>query len=257
MTESILQARWNRVSTLEGPLGPVNVHVYDDANGALFVMLRLIEDVLATAIAERGQALWIGAGGGTPKPVYEQLDTLNVPWDKVTLSQVDERFVPLDDAASNTKMMGEAAAPVIAKGMVFETLIRDITDPVVCAAKAEALLRSFNGGEAPMFDLTLLGMGPDMHYASIFPGHPINATVYDTEALVLPVVPATGGIEPKLPRITLSVKALNRSRRIVLYITGFEKLRALEAAVADPNPDRSPIGAFLAQCPAPVDIVWG
>ncbi|WKL57680.1 6-phosphogluconolactonase [Asticcacaulis sp. ZE23SCel15] len=257
MTEDILQSRWNRVYKLESPTGHVNVRVYDDAEGALFVMLRLVEDALTTAISERGRALWIGAGGGTPKPVYEQLDTLNLPWDKVTLSQVDERFVPVDDAASNTKMMAEAAAPLIAKGMVFETLIRDITDPVVCAEKAEALLRSFNGGEAPMFDLTLLGMGPDRHYASIFPGHPINAMVYDTESLVLPVEPATGGVEPKLPRITLSVKALNRSRRIVLYITGFEKEKALEAAVADPNPDRSPIGAFLAQCPAPVDIVVG
>jgi len=219
-------------------------------------VVRLIGLSLSEAIKARGQALWIGAGGGTPKPVYQQLGALDLAWDKVVLSQVDERFVPVDDAASNTKMMAEACAPVIARGMVFETLIRDINDADVCAEKAEALLRGFNHGAPPVFDLTLLGMGPDMHYASIFPGHPINGGIYDTDTLVLPVAPAEGGVEPKLPRITLSVKALNRSRRIVLYITGQEKLAALKAAMADPNPETAPIGAFLKQCPAPVDIIW-
>ncbi|UDF03152.1 6-phosphogluconolactonase [Asticcacaulis sp. AND118] len=232
------------------------VRSFASAAQAEKAVLAAIGEALSAAIAERGRALWIGAGGGTPKPVYQQLDTLDLPWDKVILSQVDERFVPVDDAASNTKMMAEAAAPVIAKGMVFETLIRDINDAGASAEKAEALLRGFNAGEAPAFDLTLMGMGPDKHYASIFPGHPINATVYDTETLVLPVEPATGGTEPKLPRITLSVKALNGSRRIVLYITGQEKLEALKAAVADPDPGTAPIGAFLAQCPVPIDIVW-
>lgn len=236
--------------------GKHSVRSFASAAEAEKAVLAAIGEALSEAIAERGQALWIGAGGGTPRPVYQQLDTLSLAWNKVTLSQVDERFVPVDDVASNTKMMAEAAAPVIAKGMVFETLIRDIGDASACAEKAEAMLRNFSNGEAPEFDLTLLGMGPDKHYASIFPGHPINATVYETETLVLPVEPATGGVEPKLPRITLSVKALNRSRRIVLYITGQEKLEALKAAVADPNPDTAPIGAFLAQCPVPVDIVW-
>lgn len=237
-------------------LGIHRLRAFDSAAEAETAVLAAIAEALSAAIAKRGQALWIGAGGGTPKPVYQQLGTLDLPWDKVTLSQVDERFVPVDDAASNTKMMAEAAAPVIAKGMRFDTLIRDLSDAGLCAQQAEALLRGFNDGEAPEFDLTLLGMGPDKHYASIFPGHALNATVYETDALVLPVAPASGGAEPKLPRITLTVKALNRSRRIVLYITGQEKRDALMAAIADPNPDTAPIGAFLAQCPVPVDIVW-
>lgn len=237
-------------------IGIHSLRTFDSAAAAETAVLAAIAEALSTAIAERGQALWIGAGGGTPKPVYQQLATLDLPWDTVTLSQVDERFVPVDDAASNTKMMAEAAAPVIAQGMRFDTLIRDLSDADLCAQKAETLLRGFNNGEPPVFDLTLLGMGPDKHYASIFPRHAINATVYDTDALVLPVAPASDGGEPKLPRITLSVKALNRSRRIVLYITGQEKREALMAAIADPNPDTAPIGAFLAQCPVPVDIVW-
>ena len=74
-----------------------------------------------------------------------------------------------------------------------------------------------------------MGMGPDSHYASIFPHNPINAEVYTTERLVLPVQPHTDGTEPKLPRITLSVPAINNSRRIVFYITGQAKLDALKA----------------------------
>lgn len=242
--------------TEDSEIGGHRVQRFATAPEAEAAVVRLIGEALNEAIAARGQALWIGAGGGTPKPVYQQLGALGLPWDKVVLSQVDERFVPVDDAASNTRMMTEACAPVIAAGMVFETLIRDLSDAGLCAEKAEAMLRGFTDGEPPLFDLNLLGMGPDMHYASIFPGHPVNATVYATETLVLPVEPATGGSEPKLPRITLSVKALNRSRRIVLYITGQQKLEALSAALADPNPETAPIGAFLKQCPAPVDIIW-
>ncbi|ESQ79574.1 6-phosphogluconolactonase [Asticcacaulis sp. YBE204] len=236
--------------------GRFTVQAFDTLAQAEQAVLRAIETALSDAIAERGHALWIGAGGGTPKPVYEQLDTLDLAWDKVTLSQVDERFVPLDDASSNTKMMAEAAAPVIAKGMRFLSLIQDISHPVICSEKAETMLRNLSE-DAPVFDLNLLGMGGDRHYASIFPGHPINEEVYDSPALVLAVAPSETGGEPKLPRITLTVPALNRSRRIVLYITGQAKLDALAAAIADPDPWTSPIGAFLSQYPGPVDIIWG
>ncbi|MDC7683648.1 6-phosphogluconolactonase [Asticcacaulis sp. BYS171W] len=255
MTEEILQSRWNRVYPLEGPAGTVNVRVYDDPDGAVFVVLRLIENALSTAITERGKALWIGAGGGTPKPVYEQLSTLDLAWDKVTLSQVDERFVPLDDASSNSKMMAEAAATVIEKGMTFLSLIQDISNLAICSEKAETMLRNLSE-DVPSFDLTLLGMGGDKHYASIFPGHPINDEVYDSDMLVLPVAASETGAEPKLPRITLTVPALNRSRRIVLYITGQAKLSALAAAIANPDPQWAPIGAFFSQYPGPVDIIW-
>lgn len=252
MTEA--QTLGSDIVTLSGAAGQFEVRRHTNAASAEADVLSVIGKALNAAIAAHGKALWIGAGGGTPKPVYERLNELDVAWDKVTLSQVDERFVPVDDAASNTKMMSEAAAPVIAAGMEFVSLIQDMSSAEACAQKAESALKALGNG--PVFDVTLLGMGGDMHYASIFPGHDLNDTVYDTPALVLPVAPATDGAEPKLPRITLSVPALNRSSVIVLYITGAQKLEALKAAIEDADALRSPIGAFLKQCPVAVDIVW-
>ena len=247
------------ILTLEGARGPVTVRMFDSAAAARDYIAPQIAGALRNAIAQRGQAIWLGCGGSTPKPVYEQLVGADVDWDKVKLFQVDERFVPVDDAASNTRMMTEALLPVLNKGkpgMELVSLIQDIDDQYACAAKAEAGLRELGHGEAPNFDFALMGMGPDTHYASIFPGHAINGVVYNTQSLVLPVSPSGTDMEPVLPRITLSVPAINASRRILFYITGQAKLNVLKPAVLSTDPYLSPIGAFLAQCPSPVEFVW-
>ena len=236
------------------------VYVMESKEQAGLLVLGMILEALTTALNERGEALWIGCGGTTPKAIYEDLTHAPIDWSKITLGQVDERFVPVDDVASNTRMMREALSPILADntqaGMTFLTLIQDITDQANCATKAEKTFRDLAGGEAPVFDFALLGMGPDSHYASIFPNNPVNAEVYTTAHLVLPVSPHSDGSEPALPRITLSVPAINNSRRIVFYITGQTKLDVLKAASQNTDPYASPIGAFLAQCPVPVEFVW-
>ncbi len=238
----------------------VTVRSFDTTGEAGVYISSQIIAALTAALDTRGEAVWIGCGGTTPKPIYEHLVYAELDWAKVKLAQVDERFVPTYDAASNTRMMAEALAPVLQSdaqtGMELVTLIQDITDQEACAAKAEASLLTLGHGQAPVFDFALMGMGPDGHYASIFPNNIVNAEVYSSNRLVLPVQPHTDGSEPKLPRITLSVPALNRSRRIVFFITGQTKLDVLKSASLNPDPYVSPIGAFLAQCPASVEFVW-
>jgi 6-phosphogluconolactonase len=243
--------------TFDGAKGPVSVRCFDSAAEAGAWIAPNIAKSLRDAIAQRGKAIWRGCGGTTPKPIYEKLVAEDIDWDKVKLFQVDERFVPTDDAASNTRMMREALNSVVGPGgMELISLIQDIDDQYACAAKAEAKLREL-GGEAPsVFDFALMGMGPDAHYASIFPGHAINGIVYNTDALVLPVSASVTELEPKLPRITLTVPAINESRRILFYITGQTKLDVLKSAALSTDPYTTPIGAFLAQCPVPVEFVW-
>jgi 6-phosphogluconolactonase len=243
--------------TFDGAKGPVSVRCFDSAAEAGAWIAPNIAKSLRDAIAQRGKAIWLGCGGTTPKPIYEKLVAEDIDWDKVKLFQVDERFVPTDDAASNTRMMREALNSVVGPGgMELISLIQDIDDQYACAAKAEAKLREL-GGEAPsVFDFALMGMGPDAHYASIFPGHAINGIVYNTDALVLPVSASVTELEPKLPRITLTVPAINESRRILFYITGQTKLDVLKSAALSTDPYTTPIGAFLAQCPVPVEFVW-
>lgn len=233
----------------------VTVQVFDtvaDANA--YTVLR-IGSALRNATAQRGFGTWLGCGGGTPKPVYEALVNVDLNWDKVTLAQVDERFVPVDDPSSNTRMMRDALAPVIAKGMHFLSLYQD-DDIYASAAKAETQLLELGGGRAPAFDIALMGMGADAHYASIFPGHAINATVYQTSAVVLPVMASRSEREPVLPRLTLSVPAIDAARSVLFLITGRPKLEVLKTASLSDDAYAAPIGAFLAQCPSPVEFVW-
>ncbi len=254
----------SEIVTFQGARTEVHVRCFANAADAGAYIAPLIAGALRDAIAQRGHAVWVGCGGTTPKPIYERLADADVAgdldWDKVRLFQVDERFVPTDAPASNTRMMREALSPILSAaakpGMEMVSLIQDIDDQYACAAKAEATLRDMNHGVAPVFDFALMGMGPDAHYASIFPGHAINGVVYTTDALVLPVSASGTEAEPVLPRITLSVSAIDNSRRIVFFITGQTKLDVLQTASQSTDPYTSPIGAFLAQCPAPVEFVW-
>ncbi|WAC47937.1 6-phosphogluconolactonase [Asticcacaulis sp. SL142] len=247
----------DKIINLPGLNGDLPVHVFASVDEAVTHVIDQIAVTLESEVASKGHALITGAGGSTPKAVYEGLSGLNLDWSKITITQVDERFVPLDNASSNTLMMATALTPAIEAGLNFVTLIQDLDDAGECAKKAEAVLRSIEtADDEAIFDLTLLGMGADAHYASIFPGHAINAEIYNTTALVLPVAPSGTEAEPKLPRITLTVPALNRSKRILLLITGAEKLEVLRSAILSDDPYTSPIGAFIAQSPVPVDVVW-
>jgi 6-phosphogluconolactonase len=259
MTDTI-DTKTYETLTFPGAAGNVSVLAFaSPALAGAYVSGQIVE-ALSAAMAARGKAVWIGCGGTTPKPIYENLVHAPLDWSKISLGQVDERFVPVDTAASNTRMMREALLPVLSdgdkSGMDLISLIEDITDQQSCAEKAEARLLELGGGHSPLFDFALLGMGPDAHYASIFPENPINSDIYTTRALVRAVSPSTTGAEPVLPRITLSVPAINNSRRIVFFITGQTKLDVLKTACLTTDPFISPIGAFLAQCPAPVDFVW-
>ena len=239
------------------PLAPnARLLAFDDKAEAGAYVADQIAEALQQALDERGRAVWIGCGGTTPKPVYERLNEAVLDWSQVTLAQVDERWVSTDSPDSNTRMMREALTPALDAGLTLESLMQDGHDQQACADKAEAVLYDLGGGKAPVFDFALLGMGPDGHYASIFPQHPVNAVVYDSPRLVLPVAATDGRIEPKLPRITLTVPCIDASRRIVFFITGQAKRDVLNSMIRDTDPYLSPIGAFLAQCPVPVDFVW-
>ena len=239
------------------PLAPnARLLAFDDKAEAGAYVADQIAEALQQALDERGRAVWIGCGGTTPKPVYERLNEAVLDWSQVTLAQVDERWVSTDSPDSNTRMMREALTPALDAGLTLESLMQDGHDQQACADKAEAVLYDLGGGKAPVFDFALLGMGPDGHYASIFPQHPVNAVVYDSPRLVLPVAATDGTIEPKLPRITLTVPCIDSSRRIVFFITGQAKRDVLNSMIRDTDPYLSPIGAFLAQCPVPVEFVW-
>ena len=142
--------------SLPAARGAVTVHVFDSPASASAYIAGDIATHLRDAIVQKGRALWVGCGGTTPKPIYQRLVEAGLDWDKIRLFQVDERFVPTDDAASNTRMMREALEPVLSdsgkSGMELVSLIQDIVHQVVPLGLADAIGPVFQGAGYYMAD---------------------------------------------------------------------------------------------------------
>lgn len=159
-------------------------------------------------------------GGSSPLVAYELLGPMVEDWSGVHLWYGDERCVPPDHEDSNHK---GASDKLVAPGATWHRMPGEL-GPYEGAAAYGAEL-----GDTTL-DVTLLGLGPDGHVASLFPGHPL----LDAEGVAL-------GLEdsPKPPpeRITLTLPKLNASRRIVLLVTGEAKADAFVRAVGTPSRD--------------------
>jgi 6-phosphogluconolactonase len=173
------------------------------------------------------------AGGSTPRAAYERVAGMDVDWSRATLWFGDERCVPPDDERSNYGMVRAALldrlvgeAPVVHR-MEGERGAHEAADGY------EQLLRETFGDSGPQLDLVLLGLGPDAHCASLFPGQP---TLDERERWAIGVDEA--GMEPYVPRVTLTLPAINASREVVFLIAGADKADAVRRAfVEEPSRD--------------------
>jgi 6-phosphogluconolactonase len=130
----------------------------------------LIEAAATEAISERGEFRLALSGGNTPKPVYAALAERPIDWGKVVITFGDERCVPPDDAESNFRMASESLLDHVAIPEENVLRLAGEQDPADAAAAYEAELGRRSPGGIFRHDLILLGMGPDGHTASLFPG---------------------------------------------------------------------------------------
>jgi 6-phosphogluconolactonase len=181
------------------------------------------------------------AGGSTPKRLYELLASSprsdRVAWDRVHWFFGDDRVVPPDDQRSNFRMANEA---LLSKAPIPRANIHPIPTVGVSSEEAarqyEAELRLFFGKDAasPAFDAVLLGMGPDGHTASLFPG---TAALGERRAW------AVANWVEKLGawRVTLTAPAINRARHVAFVVTGAGKAERLaEILKGERDPTRLP-----------------
>jgi 6-phosphogluconolactonase len=181
--------------------------------------------MLAAAIEKDGVFAVALSGGSTPQQLYESLAgppySAAVPWARTHWFWGDERFVPHDDALSNYRMAREALlSHVPIPAINIHPIPTEGTSPDAAASAYERALKSFYGAERldsgrPLFDVTLLGLGPDGHTASLFPN---TAVLAERDRWVAAVV----GAMPEA-RITLTYPALESSRRAAYLIAGEEK----------------------------------
>lgn len=179
-------------------------------------------------------------GGSTPRPAYELAAADQSAWKGATLWFGDERCVPPDDDRSNYKMAKEALLDRLDRGASGPIVhrIEGELGPEDAAAEYEQQLRDAG---PPRFDLVLLGLGPDGHVASLFPDQP---SLSERSRLVVGVPEA--GLEPYVPRVSLTLPALALGEQIVLLVRGASKADAVAAAFG-PNaaPDPHVPGSLL------------
>ncbi len=211
--------------------------------------------VAAEAASRRGRCMIGLAGGSTPRPVYMLLAEAGplrtaMPWPELHLFWGDERHVAPTDAESN---YGMARATFLDRVPVVEAHVHRVRaewpDAERVASDYEATIREVFGlkpGQVPVFDLILLGMGPDGHTASIFPGSP---GVRDESRLVI----APWVEKFQAHRITMTGRVLVVARHLMVLAAGGEKAAALQAVLEGPD-DRDRLPAqILRDCAGSVD----
>ena len=174
-------------------------------------------------------------GGSTPRSAYARAAAHDGDWSGATVWFSDERMVPPDHPDSNFAMADQAL------------LSRLSNPPRVDAhagrARRRRRRRRLRGalreqlGRSPRFDLVLLGMGPDSHTASLFPGKP----ELDEDRRFAVAVPIAG-MEPQVPRVTLTFPVLNAAREVAFLVAGADKADAIARAFTEPPDPEAPAG---------------
>jgi 6-phosphogluconolactonase len=188
-----------------------------------------VADLIVGAAAAGGHVVL--TGGSSPRRAYEMAAGHDVDWTAATLWFGDERCVPPSHEDSNYGMAEEALLSRLPSQPDVLRMQGEL-GPDAGAAAYEAEVRERLGAE-PRWDLLLLGLGPDGHIASLFPGKP---EVEEGSRLVTGVPHA--GMEPQVPRISLTLPALNAARSVVFLVTGESKAEAVARVFGD-SPDSS------------------
>ena len=219
------------------------VRILADANSIAQTAAAEFLEAAQQAVSEKGSFSVALAGGSTPKALYGLLATnpllqAKVPWSKIQFFFGDERHVPPTDEESNFRMAEEA---MLGKASVDPKQVHRIKGEKRNAAQAaeeyeQDLRASFRlqGGEFPRFDLVLLGMGPEGHTASLFPG---TKALKEERRLVV----SNWVGKFYTDRITFTPPVLNNSARVIFMVHGEEKAPALKAVLEGPyEPEQLP-----------------
>jgi 6-phosphogluconolactonase len=178
-------------------------------------------------VRDKGRFAVALSGGSTPRALYSLLATKsNIPWDKICFFWGDERHVPPDNPESNYRMANESllSKVPVPPANVFRVLAEN-PDAGAAASAYEQTIQSFFHLDAanpfPNFDLILLGIGPDGHTASLFPG---------TKALLEQSRLVVANLVDKLntDRITLTYPVLNAAHCVLFLVSGLDKAPALQ-----------------------------
>lgn len=195
---------------------------------------RAASAILLSAVLAGGDVVL--TGGSTPRQAYQELATavreLGIDMGRTVFWFGDERCVPADDEQSNYRLANDALFAPLEGAAGAE--VKRIPGELGPFEAADAYEQELEAAGRPTFDLVLMGLGPDGHTASLFPDQP---TLQENSRLVVGVPEA--GLEPYVPRVTLTLAGLAKTRRMVFLVEGDGKAEAVAKAFgphAEPDP---------------------
>jgi 6-phosphogluconolactonase len=187
----------------------LEIEVLTDAQAVAERGADIVASAAAAAVAERGRFTFAVSGGRTPWAMFAALAG-RMPWEKVTIFQVDERIAPDGDPDRNLTQLGRSLPPGGAA---------DVRALPVWAEDLDTAAAMYADALPEQLDLVHLGLGPDGHTASLVPGDPV-LEVTDRDVAVT-------GVYQGRRRMTLTYPVLNRARQILWLVTGEDKVDAL------------------------------
>lgn len=236
------------------PIDPPTLVQETDAEALAGRLAGILAEDLRQAVSRRGVATLAVSGGGTPRPLFQRLRKMALPWSQISVTLADERFVPPDHPDSNEAFVRHELLQDRAAKAPFVGLWSPADHAGQAAQAAESTLARLPW---PL-DVVILGMGGDGHTASLFPD---RRTSQDNLVLGFDLESARRCIdmypsEAPHDRLSLTLPALVDCRRLVLHITGQGKRRVLQQALAGGDDHELPIRAVLRQTRRPVEVFW-
>lgn len=221
---------------------------FTDAASATEALALELERVLAEGLAQRGHALLAVSGGRSPVPLFERLSRSTLDWASITVTLVDERWVPPDSADSNEALLRRHLLQGAAAAARFLPLKTDAATPEEAASERGQALSAL-----PLpFDAIVLGMGEDGHTASLFPGAGNLAAGLDPKGgSEFIAIDPPGAAHA---RLSMTLMTLLRARQLYLSIQGNLKREILATAAELGDPLQLPIAAVVLQQQVPLTI---
>lgn len=228
---------------------------FEQRNHLLTALVAECQDVLSEAISKHGTASLLVSGGSTPAPLYEALSKTDLNWKKIKIALVDERWVDASHSASNEALARRSL--LINNAKISEFIGMKTAAETAVKGQAETEERYARLGQP--FSLAILGMGVDGHTASLFPGAKgLDAALNPGNSQIITAINAkqsevTGA---NTERMSLTLAALLKCERLIILLTGEDKLAVFNEAQKPGPVAEMPVRGLLQQQQTPVELYW-